>query len=139
MSNQMETIFVIKNQIAELEKANARLEEAFITFGLPEKLLTPMNLVLEEALTNIINYAYPDNLDHSIEVGLALRDGIFSIVIQDDGVPYDPTQKADPDITKSVSDRPIGGLGIFLIRQMMDGVNYAHIDGKNVLTLSKNI
>ncbi len=139
LNEPMETKFSIENRIVELEKASAMLEESIHNFGLPPNLIPSMNLALEEALTNIISYAYNDKLSHTIEIELALRDGVFHMVIRDDGKAYDPTKNPEPDITGSVTERPVGGLGIFLIRQLMDEVHYERCNSKNVLSMMKSV
>jgi anti-sigma regulatory factor (Ser/Thr protein kinase) len=102
-------------------------------------LVFSLNLVLEEALTNTILYGYDDENRHEIEVIFSKDGDILSVTIADDGHEYDPTLKEDPDITLAAEDRPIGGLGIFLIKKIMDTVEYRRKENKNYLILTKNI
>lgn len=132
-------IIRISNKTDELLIVQGFVEEIGEEWDLPLSLVLSLNLVLEEALTNIILYGFDDDLEHTIEITLSLSDGVIGIVIVDDGHAYDPTLKKDPDITLSVEDRQIGGLGIFLIKKIMDKVEYQRIDNKNHLILAKNI
>jgi anti-sigma regulatory factor (Ser/Thr protein kinase) len=94
---------------------------------------------MEEALTNIILYGFDDKNIHAIEICFKKTGDELTISIIDDGHEYDPTLKADPDITLSVEDRPVGGLGILLIKKIMNKVEYHRKENKNYLILTKNI
>ena len=106
-------------------------------FSMP--LVFSLNLVLEEALTNIILYGFEDQSEHQIEIDFKKSDDKLFITLIDDGIAYDPTLKADPDLSLSAEDRPIGGLGVFLIKKIMDQVVYNRNENKNLLILTKNI
>jgi anti-sigma regulatory factor (Ser/Thr protein kinase) len=90
-------------------------------------------------VVNVINYAYPKEEHQSIYLSAKLLEDSIVFVLTDTGLEFDPTKAPDADITLSADDRPIGGLGIFLIRQIMNQVKYERIDGKNVLTLEKRL
>ena len=98
-----------------------------------------MNLVLEEAVSNVILYAYPKGEQQEISLSANVSDNNLVFVLTDSGKEFDPTQAPDADITLSAEERQIGGLGIFLIRQIMNQIEYQRIDGKNVLTLGKQL
>jgi anti-sigma regulatory factor (Ser/Thr protein kinase) len=98
-----------------------------------------LNLVLEEAVVNIINYAYSQEQHESIYLSARLQKNTIVLVLTDTGKEFDPTMVPEADITLSADERSIGGLGIFLIRQMMNEVRYERIDGKNILTMEKNL
>ena len=98
-----------------------------------------LNLVLEEAVVNVINYAYPKEEHQSIYLSATQHEDSIILVLTDTGVEFDPTMAPEADITLSAEERPIGGLGIFLIRQIMNEVRYDRIDGKNVLTMEKKL
>jgi sigma-B regulation protein RsbU (phosphoserine phosphatase) len=98
-----------------------------------------LNLALEEAVVNVMNYAYPKGTVGTVTIDAEASDERLKFVITDQGAPFDPTAKEDADITLSVEDRPIGGLGIFLVRQLMDSINYERVNGCNVLTLRKKL
>lgn len=129
----------IVNQIDELTPVSEWLEELGEEWELPMSLTLSLNLVLEEALTNTILYGYDDGLQHSIDIQLQKLANELIIKISDDGRAYDPTMKEDPDISLSVEERPIGGLGILLIKKIMNSVEYQRIENRNILTLKKNI
>ena len=98
-----------------------------------------VQLAVEEAVVNVMNYAYPDGRRGFVTVK-AMSDGHeLRLVVIDSGMAFDPTGKEKADVTLSVEDRPIGGLGIFLVRELMDSINYERVDGRNILTMMKNI
>ena len=86
-----------------------------------------------------MNYAYPAGEKGDVDIEAMINDEYLVFVISDSGTPFDPTAKAEVDTTLSVEERGIGGLGIHLIRQIMDTINYERVEGKNVLTLRKKL
>ena len=135
----MEKSIILANDIAEISKLAQFIEEIGDAFSLSPDVVFNLNLVLEEAVVNVINYAYPKEEHQSIYLSAKLLEGSIVFVLTDTGLEFDPTKAPDADITLSADDRPIGGLGIFLIRQIMNEVKYERIDGKNVLTLEKRL
>jgi serine/threonine-protein kinase RsbW len=135
----MNKVLCVDNQIRELSRIEAFLEELADDWGLEIPLVFSLNLVLEEALTNIISYGYDDEDKHAIEIQFKKTGAELNITIIDDGHAYDPTLKEDPDITLSAEERPVGGLGIFLIRKVMDTVAYRREENRNYLMLTKHI
>lgn len=123
----------------ELDRIVQWIEEIAEKFELSPGVVFNLNLVIEEAFTNIVNYAFTDLQKHSIEIQIELENQVLSLSITDDGIAYDPTLKEEPDITLRAEEREIGGLGIFLIRKIMDSVKYQRIDNKNVFTMWKNL
>ena len=108
--------------------------------NLDPSLTMSLNLAIEEAATNAIMYAYPQGTEGNIELGAKVEEGeriIFTLA--DKGRYFDPTAVPEADISASVEDRPIGGLGIHLVRSIMDSISYKRLEGKNVLTMIKNI
>ena len=132
-------ILQVSNQIGELTRVEAFLEDLGGEWDLPVPLVFSLNLVLEEALTNIVSYGYDDQGKHEIEMQFVKTGGEITISIIDDGHEYDPTRQADPDVTLPVEERQIGGLGVFLIKKIMDKVEYQRINNKNKLILTKII
>ena len=130
---------LVDNQMSDLARVVAFLEELGEEWELSVQQVLSLNLVLEEALTNIFLYGYDDNDQHSIEINFGIEGDQLTISLIDDGQPYDPTLKADPDITLTGEERPIGGLGIFLIKKIMDKVEYERKTNKNILILTKNL
>jgi len=127
------------NKVSELDKIRDTLEKLVEDWGLPPALGMSVNLALEEAFTNIVNYAFEDRDPHDIDVSFLLNGDQMKITITDDGKHYDPTKQPDPDTGLPAEDRPIGGLGIFLIRKIMDRIDYRREGNKNHLILIKNI
>ncbi|MCQ2065184.1 MAG: ATP-binding protein [Bacteroidaceae bacterium] len=97
-----------------------------------------LRLCIEEVVENIVNYAYKEG-DGYIEVGTELKGDSLYITFRDSGVPFNPLEKADPDITLSAEKREVGGLGIFLCKQLMDRMEYEYRDGNNMLTMIKKV
>ena len=130
---------LVENQMVELNRVVDFLDELGDEWELPVPLVFSLNLVLEEALTNIILYGFEDQNGHTIEIDFKKDENQLYITFVDDGIAYDPTTKEDPDISLSTEDRPIGGLGIFLIKKIMDQVEYQRKENRNFLMLTKNI
>jgi sigma-B regulation protein RsbU (phosphoserine phosphatase) len=111
--------------------------------GVPDELNMPINLALEEAVSNVMLYAYPDQTDGKVFVEYVRSqndDGEEMVfTISDNGIAFDPTQRPEVDITLSAEDRAIGGLGIHLVRQLMDTIYYERKENKNILTLIKKL
>ena len=99
----------------------------------------PINLALEEAVTNVMLYAYPGRDDGKVIVECAKVNNRLIFTITDSGIPFDPTQQKEVNVTLSAEERAIGGLGIHLVRQLMDEVRYRREEEKNVLTLVKKV
>ena len=135
----MEKTIILANDISEISRLYEFIEELGSEFSLAPDIVFNLNLVLEEAVVNIINYAYPKEEHQSIYLSARLHEGSIILVLTDTGKEFDPTAAPEADITLSADDRPIGGLGIFLIRQIMNEVKYERIEGKNVLTLEKKL
>jgi len=129
----------IRNDVHEVTRFSSFIKEITERIGIEKSLARQLRLAVEEAVVNVIDYAYPADTEGDILVkimsdGTALR---FQII--DSGVPFDPTAKEKADTTLSVEDRSIGGLGILLVRELMDTINYERSEGKNILTLIKRI
>jgi sigma-B regulation protein RsbU (phosphoserine phosphatase) len=137
--NNMEKSIILANDIAEIGRLSEFVEEVGCEFSLSPEVIFNLNLVLEEAVVNIINYAYPKEEHEKIYLSARLCDSSIMLVLTDTGKEFDPTMAPEADITLSAEERPIGGLGIFLIRQIMNEVKYERIDGKNILTLAKRL
>ena len=98
-----------------------------------------LNLALEEAVTNVVMYAYSEGTDGLVDITAETKGQVLTFVIKDSGKAFDPTQKEEADITLSAEERPIGGLGIFLVMNLMDEVKYERENGYNILTMSKKL
>lgn len=99
-----------------------------------------VNLAVEEAVVNVMNYAYAEGQAGEVEIGCDTDECGMTFTVKDSGVPFDPTEKEEADTTLGVEERPIGGLGIHIVRQIMDSITYERTaDGHNVLTMRKKI
>ena len=105
-----------------------------------EVLQFKLRLSIEEAVENVVRYAYDGGIGW-LEAGTSLDQDslVLTIELRDAGVPFNPLEKEDPDVTLSADERKIGGLGIFLCKKMMDSIDYRYEDGNNVLTMTKKV
>lgn len=129
----------LTNNVQDVPQLAAFVEGVCEETGFDASTAMQINLALEEAVVNIMNYAYPQGTFGNINIKAQANDVRLKFIITDSGSPFDPTVKEDADITLSAAERPIGGLGIFLVRQLMDSINYERIDGQNILTLRKKL
>lgn len=129
----------LNNEIGQISLLAAFMEDIASDIGLDPSLATKINLALEEAVTNVICYAYPKGSDGLVDIDAHLLGKSLEFVVSDTGKPFDPTAVPEADTSLGVAERPIGGLGIHLVRKIMDSVSYARSDGKNILTMKKNI
>lgn len=128
----------LKNNISEIERLSQILDEFGEANSLLPNVLYALNLSLEEILTNVISYGYEDNNEHSIIVRISLKGGEELIAeVEDDGRPFNPLEAPEPGLEKPIEDRPIGGLGIHLVRNLMDGLEYRRQGRKNILVMRK--
>ena len=119
----------------ELDRVSAAIEDFALEADWPLDLAFKVNLALEEVVINVMNYGHEDGL-HEIDIILTTEEDSLTIEIVDDGRPFDPLHDAPiPDVNAELEDRNIGGLGIHLVRKMMDDVRYRREEGKNRLTL----
>ena len=109
-------------------------------YNTPQKLVIPVMVAVEEIYINIAHYAYGDGQGMArVEMEISPDPKRIVVTFRDKGVPYNPLEKEDPDITLGAAERPIGGLGIFMTKEMMDEMSYKYEDGENVLTIIKNL
>ena len=105
-----------------------------------EDTFKTLNLAIEEWVANVINYAYPKGIRGHVELTAKVAEGVLTLVVKDHGTPFDPTQHTDVDVEAELDERQIGGLGIYLVKTIMDTMRYERTaDGYNVLTLTKNL
>jgi sigma-B regulation protein RsbU (phosphoserine phosphatase) len=126
---------VMRNNIADIALMSEFVENLCDENQLPMDVCFNLNLALEEAVSNVIKYAYPENEEHEIILKVNKKDNGFIFELTDTGTPFDPTKKEDADVTLSAEERPIGGLGIFLIKKIMRAVEYKRVDDKNILIM----
>ncbi len=107
--------------------------------GCPEDLKTLITIAAEEIYVNIARYAYGDaEGEAEVEMDIKPNTNCYRITFRDKGKPFNPLEQKEPDFNLALEEKPIGGLGIFMVREMMDKVEYEYIDGHNVLTMEKN-
>ena len=118
----------------------AYVEQTLESLECPMKLQMAICVAIEEVFVNVAHYAYPDG-EGEMELGIGFDEASREVTfrITDKGVPFDPLQKPDPDITLSAEEREIGGLGIFIAKQTMDSLGYAYENGENILTMIKKL
>ena len=140
MSNQyMKKELKLKNQISELERVNQFVEEIGDELGLDMELQMNLNLVMEEMVSNVIFYAYPQGTEAEIEL-VAESDGKeVTFVLSDSGKEFDPTMRESVNTDINPAERDIGGMGIFIVKNIMNKVSYQRLKGKNLLTMKKDI
>ena len=129
----------LPNDVQEVPQLNVFVDEVCEQADFDMSTTLKLNLAIEEAVVNVMNYAYPAGEKGDVDIDAMINDEYLVFVISDSGTPFDPTTKAEVDTTLSAEERGIGGLGIHLIRQIMDTINYERVEGKNVLTLRKKL
>ena len=128
----------IASDLSELDRLHDAVAELGEVGDWPPDLVYQVDLVLEELIVNTMNYGYDDDASHEIEITLTSDEDVFTVEIIDDGHAFNPLDDApEPDLDSGIEDRPIGGLGIHLMRVMMDDVHYRREENKNHLTLIK--
>ena len=130
---------LIHNDIQQIPQLADFVETIAAEKHIDHSLTLSLNLALEEAVTNVIMYAYPEGTDGLVDIEAIIREHSLSFVISDSGQAFDPTDQPDADISQSVEERQVGGLGIYLVRSIMDNVSYERSGGKNILSMTKNI
>ena len=129
----------LTNDLERIPRLNAFIDEVCESNGFDMPTTMQINLAMEEAVVNVINYAYPAGTKGNITIEAKSDGKELLLIITDTGKTFDPTARPEVDTTLNVEDRSIGGLGIHLIRQIMDNINYERTNGHNVLTLIKKL
>ena len=124
---------------AELEKLEGFTADFALKAGLSDKDLFALQIVVEELVTNVIDYGEVPVGEHAATVDLTAQDGLLTIVIRDRGKEYNPLLREDPDVTLPAEERPIGGLGVHFCKKLTDTQDYERRDGCNVLTIRKKV
>lgn len=133
----MQHSITLTNDIQQVPQLADFVDMVCEEVGMDMAVAIQMNLAMEEAVVNVMSYAYPADTVGDVTIEAVTIADQLQFTITDCGTPFDPTAKEDVDTTLSAEERPIGGLGIHLVRQLMDSITYERIDGKNVLTLRK--
>ena len=138
-ANANERHLQLQNDIQQIPQLAGFIEDIADETGITQALAMSLNLALEEAVANVILYAYPDGTDGLVDIEAIIRPESVHFVISDTGRPFDPTSVDEVDITQDFEERPTGGLGIYLVRNLMDDIYYERVDGRNLLHLSKKL
>ena len=136
---KMQKSIVLPNDVQEVPRLNAFVEEVCQAVGFDDIVTMKVNVAVEEAVVNVMKYAYPPGHRGDVTIEAASNDTQLKITIIDSGQPFDPTVQAEIDTTLPAKERKVGGLGIHLMRQNMDSMNYERMDNLNVLTLRKKL
>lgn len=134
----MTSTLLIKNDPAQLALLYEFLEQLAGSCGISMPQQMEIKLALDEAVTNVIQYAYPGTTG-DIRMDVVCENGQLKITITDKGIAFNPLENKEPDVTLPLEERPIGGLGIFLVKQLMTDVSYQRSDGYNILKMTKDI
>ena len=129
----------LSNDIQQIRQLSEFVDNIIAEKQLDPSLNMSLNLALEEAVTNVMLYAYPEGTKGNVDVDATIEGDQLTFTITDSGKAFDPTAAPEVDITASAKERPIGGLGIHLVRNIMNAVKYQRKDGKNILTMIKKL
>ena len=129
--------FELKSNLSELKTLCRHLEDCSHAMGLPPKCLFEINLGLDELFTNIVSYGFEDESEHQIKFTLAKAEEMLVVEVEDDGTPFNPLDAAGPELSRDLDSINIGGLGIHLVKKMMDDIDYQRVEGRNKLILKK--
>jgi serine/threonine-protein kinase RsbW len=134
-----QTTLILKNDISELERVMSFISELCARHSIPPEIEYDLNLAMDEMVTNVAKHAYPQGGEHHFTVNISLGKEEFVAHIEDDGIEFNPVLHPTPDLDASLEERKEGGLGIFLVRQIMTGMEYHRVQGKNLVTLRKKL
>lgn len=134
------TELTVAATVENIETVTDFVNEQLEALDCPMRAQMQIDIAIDELFGNIAQYAYAPKIGQAT-VQLEVTEDPRAVVITfiDSGIPYDPLQNEDPDITLSAEERQIGGLGIFMVKKSMDEISYKYQDGKNILTIKKNI
>ena len=129
----------LKNQLSEIERLARIVDDFGRRHQIEAQIIYNMKLALDEILTNIISYAYDDAREHIIVVRLSLDQEKWTVEVEDDGRPFNPLNAPEPDTKQLLGERPIGGLGIHLVRKLIDELEYRRQKDKNILFMKLKV
>jgi len=129
----------LKSDQSELDTLCQKLEKAGGSLSLPNKCIFEINLVLDELFSNIISYGFKDDLEHLVKIQIMRENGTLTLRVEDDGIPFNPLKTKEIELPCDIEDCNIGGLGLHLVKKLMDQVCYEKKKKKNKLTLRKTI
>lgn len=133
------TTLTLKNDVTELERVMAFLSDLCARHSIPPDTEYDLKLSLDEVVTNVAKHAYPQGEEHTFTLQITLSIDEFEARVEDSGVAFNPIEHPLPDLDAPLEERKEGGLGIFLVRQIMTNVEYQRVAGKNLLILRKKL
>lgn len=128
----------ISAKTENMERVMAFVDGQLEAHGCSAKAQTQLDIAVDELFANIARYAYGAETGEAV-IGMEFPDGFAEITFRDWGTPYNPLARPDPDVTLSAEERPIGGLGVFMVKKSMDAVSYRYEDGQNILTIRRKL
>ena len=127
--------WTIKSELSNIPGLNMEFNAFAQRMGIDNPLRRRVNLVFDELINNIVSYGYPDQGEHTIHISVEIVDSRLKITIEDDGIAFNPFEAPEPEISQELEARQIGGLGIYLIRHLMDEIHYAREQGNNIVAV----
>jgi serine/threonine-protein kinase RsbW len=137
MSEAPQFTIRIASRLEDIGRLAAAVEAFGAEHQIPDPVVFAFNLALDEVVTNVISYAFTDVQEHPIDIHLQVTDGIMQAEVIDSGQPFNPMDAPAPDLDAPIEERRIGGLGIHIVREMMDSLEYRREGGRNILVLTK--
>lgn len=127
------------NRLEEIGNVAQRIEAFGLAHGLSSEVVFALNLALDEVVTNIISYAYVDAAEHEIGIRVTLDGKDVSVRVEDDGRAFNPLDIPKPDLRPDIDRRPVGGLGVHIVRSLMDALEYRRVNDRNVFIMRKRL
>ena len=135
----LDETLTLPNDVKKVATLSTFVKDVMTRLGIGKPLASKLRLALEEAVVNVMEYAYPAGTKGDVNIRVTSDGEQLRFIITDSGISFDPTEASKADTTLSAEERPVGGLGILLVRELMDSINYERIDGKNVLRMIKKL
>lgn len=130
---------VLSNHLSELKKMSEAVSAWCRGNNISSSVEFHVNLALDEIISNVIRYGWKDSGEHQFNIRLSLLNDEVTVEVEDDATPFNPLEAPVPDLDQPLDERPVGGLGIHLVRQVMEGLEYQRLEGKNLLVMKKKI
>jgi anti-sigma regulatory factor (Ser/Thr protein kinase) len=135
MSAELE--FTLVNRASDIPRAQDELEQFAAAHNFPARKLHEAQVAFEEHLTNVVNYGYDDPVEHAIRILFQIRPGELRIQVEDTGRPFNPLEPPPPDLSAPLDQRPIGGLGLHMMRKSLDALEYRRENDRNIVVMIK--
>jgi serine/threonine-protein kinase RsbW len=135
MDNELS--LVLRNHLSELERMSEAVSAWCKSYAVSATAEFHVNLALDEIVSNVIRYGWKDNGEHQLHIRLSRSENEVRVEVEDDATPFNPLEVPAAEINRPLQERAVGGLGIHLVRQVMDGLDYRRLDGKNLLVMKK--